>query len=102
MSYILQRENPLSFPMRIAVADRIAMGPRRGLKPQDDWKAILEIARKLQIEWIHERAFEELSKYPLDAIDKVVIAQRFEDKRWIVRQAYVTLVRREKPLSTLR
>ncbi|EJD46918.1 hypothetical protein AURDEDRAFT_113557 [Auricularia subglabra TFB-10046 SS5] len=63
------------------------------------WKAILDVAHKLDIEWIHERAFQEMARFPLDPVDKVEIAQRFDDKRHWVREAYVAIVRRETYLS---
>lgn len=68
-------------------------------KSLEDWKAILDIAHRLEVEWIHERAFQEMARFPLDPVDKVVIAQRFEDKRYLVREAYVALVRRENTLT---
>jgi hypothetical protein len=65
----------------------------------DDWKAILEMARRFQVDWVHERAFQEMSRFPLDPVDKIEIAHRFENRRSWVRDAYVTLVRRIAPLS---
>ncbi|KZV89443.1 hypothetical protein EXIGLDRAFT_771791 [Exidia glandulosa HHB12029] len=69
------------------------------VKSLDDWRSILDIAHKLEVEWIHERAFAEMARMPLEPVDKVVIAQRFDDKRHLVREAYVVLVRRENALT---
>ena len=57
------------------------------------------MARRFQVDWVHERAFQEMNRFPLDPVDKIEIAHRFENKRSWVRDAYVLLVRRQTPLS---
>ncbi|KAH7102141.1 hypothetical protein BKA62DRAFT_700331 [Auriculariales sp. MPI-PUGE-AT-0066] len=97
-SPIIIQEEPRDF---VKLLGLIYASPETGSTANDvnHWKAVLGVAGKFQVDWAHERAFQEISRLPLDPVEKVAMAQPFEDKRSWVRSAYVELVRRQTPLT---
>jgi hypothetical protein len=77
---------------------------RQGLEEakfsKDDWCNLLSISHRYECERARERSIQEINKLdpPVDDVDKIVMAKRFEVKAWLL-PACVALVEQEGPLT---